>query len=358
MSITPRAGLGVFEGYHSAQVQAKVRLNTNESPFPPPPELLSRWQEKVVELSLNRYPDRSADALRSAIAKFHKVSQDMVFVANGSNEVIQTILLSFGTSGARAVSFEPTYAMYETIARVTNTSYSALERLEDFSISTQTLASDLKDLNPSVTFVCAPNNPTGIAEDSTTIDLLGSEAPGLVVIDEAYGQFSPISQVGRTLKFDNIAVVRTFSKIWSLAGMRIGYCIAPPPIVDILWKVALPYHLDSSKQLLATLCFDYVAEMEERVAFLVSQRIQLELALGELGIQYWPSSANFILFRPKGVDAADLWRRLLDKGVLIRDWSKWPRLANCLRVTVGTQSENDYFLEALTHSLNEMSASW
>ncbi len=351
VSPKPRSGLGVFEGYHSAQVAATVRLNTNESPFPPPPYLLSRWSDAVADLSLNRYPDRQATMLRRAIARFHNVEPETVFVANGSNEVIQTILLAYGGGEGKAASFEPTYAMYETISRVTATPYAAIERGADLRIDGQRLEADLSASGASVIFVCSPNNPTGMAEDPSLLSQLAADPDRLVVVDEAYGQFSPLSMVPEVASRDNLVVVRTFSKVWSLAGMRIGYAIAAPEVAEVLWKVALPYHVDSSKQLLALYSLDYVAEMEERVAQLVAEREHLAQRLSGLAVQQWPSAANFILFRPHDVDAGRLWEQLVERGILIRDWSKWPRLENCLRVTVGTESENRAFLEALEELL-------
>ena len=351
MKVSPRQGLGVFAGYHSAQVDAAIRLNTNESPFAPPEQLLKLWSEGVSQLALNRYPDRGAKRLRGAIADFHGVGPEMVFVANGSNEVIQTILLAYGTNGAVAASFEPTYAMYETIARVTGTAYRAIERGEDFLVDQRRLESELAEINPAVTFMCSPNNPTGLNESEAVVAALLELTPGLVVIDEAYGQFSPTSQVHKVQERDNLVVVRTFSKIWSLAGMRIGYCIGPEEIVELLWKVALPYHLDSSKQLIATLSFDFVKEMDERVAFLISERQRIEAALATLEVDFWPSNANFVLFRPRHIAGGELWKTLVSRGILVRDWSSWPRLGNCLRVTVGTSGENDAFINALSDAL-------
>ena len=351
MSPKPRSGLGVFAGYHSAQVAATVRLNTNESPFPPPPYLLRRWSEAVQDLSLNRYPDRQATLLREAIARFHQVEPETVFVANGSNEVIQSILLAYGGSEGKAASFEPTYAMYETISRVTATPYVAIERGPDLRIDAERLEADLAAAGASLVFVCSPNNPTGVPEEKEAFSALASDPERLVVVDEAYGQFSPQSMVSEVAAHSNLVVVRTFSKVWSLAGMRIGYAIAPPEVVEVLWKVALPYHVDSSKQLLALYSLDYVSEMEERVAQLVLERERMAERLAPLPLDQWPSAANFILFRPRRTDAGRLWTQLVERGILVRDWSKWPRLENCLRVTVGTEPENRAFLGALEELL-------
>ncbi len=346
---TPRSDLGVSKGYHSSQIDVRIRLNTNESPFPPPAELLERWSELVTKLPLNRYPDRHAIELCKDIARFHNVSSDMVFVANGSNEVLLNLLLSYGGKGAKALSFEPTYAMYETISRMTSTSYVALERDADFLIEARDLLQRVDEVDPEVIFLCQPNNPTGIIESDEILDILTDRGKSLIVVDEAYGQFCQESSIGRVNENENLVVVRTFSKIWALAGMRIGYCIANKEIIDVLWNVTLPYHLDMSKALLASLSFDYVPEMETRVSMLIHERERVSKELAVLGFTVWPSGTNFVLFRPNGVDGSKLWHRLVQEGILIRDWTSWPRLDNCLRVTIGTEYENDQFLAALSN---------
>ena len=160
--IEPRPGLGVGGGYHSPQLDVAVRLNTNESPFGPSVELLDKWHDEILNANLNRYPDRSASKLRQVISDYHGVSPDSVFVANGSNEVIQTILLTYGGPERRSASFEPTYAMYETISRTTGTNYFAFERDENLLIDTNKALSDFDENSIDVGFICSPNNPTGL----------------------------------------------------------------------------------------------------------------------------------------------------------------------------------------------------
>jgi histidinol-phosphate aminotransferase len=180
-------------------------------------------------------------------------------------------------------------------------------------------------------------------------------APGLVVVDEAYGQFGGTSALdlvrGSTPAADRTVVVRTFSKTWSLAGLRLGYLVGPPSVVQACEMVVLPYHLDSAKQLAGRLALSFVDEMEARVALLKEERGRIAAALAELPVQSWPSDANFILFRPTTTPAGEVWSRLLDASVLVRDCSEWPGLAGCLRVTVGLPPENDRFLAALSESL-------
>ncbi len=345
--IEPRAGLGVGGGYHSPQLDVSVRLNTNESPFSPSKELLERWYSEVTASNLNRYPDRSATKLRGVIASYHGVDPSSVFVANGSNEVIQTILLTYGGAGRRSASFEPTYAMYETISRTTGTSYFAFERDANFLIDGKSAISQFDDNEIDVGFLCSPNNPTGLLEDLDIALQLSSGGKRLVVVDEAYGQFNEVDSVQFAKGHSGIVVIRTFSKIWSMAGLRVGYAIGDPHVIENLWSVCLPYHFDTSKAKLAELAFEYVDEMEARVGFLRAERDRIMDFFETLPVTYWRSSANFILFRPDSIDGHKLWEMLLERSILVRDWSRWPRLDNCLRVTVGTAHENDLFMEAL-----------
>jgi histidinol-phosphate aminotransferase len=340
-----------MEGYHSPQVSCDVRLNTNESPFPPP----AAWQEvladHVAALDVRRYPDRSARKLREAIAEHHGVSPDNVFVANGSNEVLQTILLTYGGSGRTVLTFEPTYAMHGHIARTTGARLIDGPRRDDFTID-QGVALDLIAAEqPHVTFLCSPNNPTGLIEPRGLVEAVVDAAPGVVIVDEAYGQFADWS--AQTLLDEDraLCVSRTYSKTWAMAGVRLGYLLAPTWMIDEFDKVVLPYHLDSMKQEAGLLALRFAGEMRERVGELVHQRGVLNAGLAELPVHVWPSQANFILFRPLTLDANVLWQRLVDQSVLVRNCASWPGLAGCLRVTVGTAEENQRFLSAMRASL-------
>jgi histidinol-phosphate aminotransferase len=200
-----------------------------------------------------------------------------------------------------------------------------------------------------ITFVCSPNNPTGRAEPQEVVEKVLELAPGLVVVDEAYGQFSPWSAVSLVDDDEGLVVVRTFSKTWALAGLRLGYLIGPESLVADLERVVLPYHLSALTQAAGVLALKYRAEMEARVAAIVEERGRLAAGLAELPVEAWPSDANFILFRP--ADSQSAWQALLDRGVLVRDCAGWPGLDGCLRVTVGTPDENGAFLAALKEAL-------
>ncbi len=356
--IEPADNLGPTDGYHSPQVEVDVRLNTNESPLPPPPAFVDSLREALGDIDFHRYPDRHAHALRTGLADLHGTTPDRVFCANGSNEVLQTICLTFGGPGRTAAVFEPTYAMHAQIARLVGTTVVAGERGADFLLDLDEVEKVLNANRPEITFVCSPNNPTGRAESREVIERVLDVAPGVAVVDEAYGQFSPWSAVdlvsgdGANDRSDRpIAVVRTYSKTWSMAAARLGYVIGPDWFVAELEKRVLPYHLDTVKQVAGTLALKFRSEMEGRIAAIVEERGRISAALGELDVDAWPSDANFILFRPRRLDGHEVWKALVDRSVLVRDWSRWPRLQGCLRVTVGTPAENDAFLSALTEIL-------
>lgn len=346
-----RPDLARLSGYHSAQVDVEVRLNTNESPYGPPGAWRTEVAAAVAGLDLNRYPDREARALREAIARLHGVSVEQVFCANGSNEVLQSLLLAYGGPGRSVAVFEPTYQLHAHIARVTGTGVAVGRRTDDHALDLGGVAQVLAHAEPVVTFLCSPNNPTGRAEPPDVVDAVAALAPGLLVVDEAYGQFARSSALERVRHEDPedaaTVVVRTFSKTWSMAGVRLGYLVGPPEVVEACEAVVLPYHLDAVKQVAGRLALDHVEEMEERVSLLVEERGRIADVLGGLPVDTWPSEANFLLFRPRGRSAAVVWQGLVDRSVLVRDCSTWPGLSGCLRVTVGTREENDRFLEAL-----------
>lgn len=354
--VAARDDLGALEGYHSPQLDVSVRLNTNESPYPPPAEFVDRWLAELRAVPLNRYPDRGARDLRDALGRQLGQPPERLFCANGSNEVLQTLFLAYGGPGRRAAMFEPTYALHSHIARITGTDVVVGERRADFSIDVDDACALVAEQHPTIVFVCSPNNPTGTVEDLGTIEALLDATDGLVVVDEAYGEFAPRSALDLVRDNGRLVVVRTYSKVWSMAALRLGFAVAPPWVVEQLDDVVLPYHLAAATQIAGRVALDLGSAMHDRVDRLVSERERLFAALQSVDrVTAFPSGANFVLFKVHG-DGHALWQELVDRGVLVRDCSGWPRLQNCLRVTVGTPSENDAFLAALRESVREVAA--
>ncbi len=359
-----RDDLAALEGYHSPQVDVDVRLNTNEAPGPPPAGFADAVADAARSMDWHRYPDRGAVALRSALASLHGLDGGddpaaRVFCANGSNEVLQTILLTFAGPGRTVLTFEPTYAMHGHIARISGATTIDGVRSDGFLIDADHAVALIAEHRPSVTFVCSPNNPTGIAEPTESI-LAILEAvkavDGLLVVDEAYGQFAPWSAVDLLSSSDDLPLVvtRTYSKTWAMAGARLGYLLAAPWLVSELDKVVLPYHLDALKQAAGLAALEFLDDMEQRVASIVEERGRIEVNLNDLGCEVWPSGANFVLFRPpadSGLTGDAVWQGLLDRSVLVRNTASWDHLDGCLRVTVGTAEDNTVFLTALNEVL-------
>ncbi len=352
----PRDDLRALTGYHSPQVDVEVRLNTNESPFPPPAAFVARWLAELGSVPLHRYPDRSARLLREALGASFGVPSSRVLCANGSNEVLQSLLLTYGGPGRRALVFEPTYALHAHIARITGTEVVVAERDPDtFAVDPDAARAAIERFRPHVVLLCDPNNPTGTSDGSQVLDALldaSSDAgPALVVVDEAYGEFARASAVERVSDDRPLVVARTYSKVWSMAALRLGYAVGPEAVLAEVESVLLPYHLDAPTQLAGVLALDYQAEMKARISLLVEERERLFGALEDLpGVTPYPSGANYLLFRVHG-DGHAVWEGLVERGVLVRDFSRRPRLAECLRVTVGTRAENSRFLDALAEVL-------
>ncbi len=349
----PRPDLQTLSGYHSPQLDVTVRLNTNESPFPPPAAFVDAWVAELRAADLNRYPDRGAEQLRGGIADHLGQPPARVFAANGSNEVLQTLLLTYGGPERRALLFEPTYALHAHIARITGTPVVTGHRNDHFGIDLPNALELIERESPEIVFVCSPNNPSGTVEALATIAAIADAAPGLVIVDEAYGEFAPESAL-RLIDNDRALVVtRTYSKVWSLAALRLGFAVGPQWLIEELDKVVLPYHLDVATQAAGRVALQFVDEMQGRVHHLVEERERIFAALrDEPLVEVFPSGANFLLFRCATGGRA-VWDGLVARGVLIRDFSSWPGVEDCLRVTVGTPEENDRFLSSLDEVLRE-----
>jgi histidinol-phosphate aminotransferase len=349
-----RPSLAQLSPYGAPQVEADASLNTNENPFPLSPALVAAISAKISEVaaSLNRYPDRDAIALRTSLAQYinKQSATDFdhvnIWAANGSNEIIQSLFLAFG--GGSAIGFNPSYSMHPLIARVTSTPWIDGKRRDDFSLDIESAIDQVERERPSLTFITTPNNPTGEAISISAIEKLAAVTPGLLVIDEAYAEFSDIeSAVTLIKKFPHLVVIRTMSKAFSFAGARVGYLVAHPSVIDAMKLVRLPYHLSSLTQSAALVALEFQDELLSGVAQLRQQRESVASSLREMGLDVLPSQANFLLFTGFSSPTAELWQAMLDRGVLIRDVG----LSGYLRTTIGTGAENEKFLYALQECL-------
>jgi histidinol-phosphate aminotransferase len=331
------------EPYAAPQLEVKARLNTNECPYPLPEAFRDDLARAIASLDLHRYPAREAEGLRARLAELHAHRLEGTWCANGSNEVIQQLLQAYGGPGRRAVIFEPTYAMHRRIAWVTNTEVVRRDLTEPWLLR----AFDVEDAGQAgadVVFVCSPNNPTGNAQPLEVIEQLADRTHALVVVDEAYGEFGGASATELLPRFPNLAVVRTFSKAFALAGARLGYCLTAPEVVEDMRRVRLPYHLSALAQAAGLVALDHRDEALEILEVVREQRERILETLPGLGAEVFPSDANFVLFRPPR-PAEEVWQGLLDRGVLVRDFTSL--IPQALRVTAGAPQEVDLFLSAL-----------
>ncbi|MEV0693300.1 histidinol-phosphate transaminase [Streptomyces sp. NPDC050388] len=340
--------------YGAPQLDVPVRLNTNENPYPLPEPLVERIAERVREAArhLNRYPDRDAVELRTRLAEYltktgsHPVDVRNVWAANGSNEVIQQLLQTFGGPGRRAIGFEPSYSMHGLIARGTGTEWISGPRGDDFTVDVPAAEKAIAEHRPDVVFVTTPNNPTGNAVPAETVLALYEAAqaakPSMLVVDEAYVEFSHGDSLLPLLEGrPNLVVSRTMSKAFGAAGLRLGYLAAHPAVVDAVQLVRLPYHLSAITQATALAALEHTDTLLKYVEQLKRERDRLVTELRGLGYDVTASDANFVQFGTFA-DAHVVWQKILDRGVLVRDNGVPGRL----RVTAGTPAENDAFLDA------------
>ena len=345
--------------YGAPQLDVPVRLNTNENPFPPSPELAQAVGQAVAEAtgSLNRYPDREAWALREDLAAYLlresgvTVEPAMVWPANGSNEVMQHIFSAFGGPGRLAMGFSPTYSMYEQYARDTLTRYRTVGRRPDFGLDAAMVVAAMIGGSPDIVILTSPNNPTGTALSLDVVSAACAMSTGIVVVDEAYAEFRrPGTPTALTLleAHPNLVVTRTMSKAFALAGARVGYAVAAPEAIDALRLVRLPYHLSSVTQAVARTALAFSDELLGQVDLLRAERDALVAWLRDQGLRAVDSDANFILFG-EFTDRHRAWQALLDRGVLVREVGP----EGWLRVTVGTPDDNQALRAALIEVIAE-----
>jgi len=337
--------------YGAPQLDVPVRLNTNETPLPPPARFLSALAERLGSLELNRYPDRDAVALRAALGAREGLATARVWAANGSNEVLLQLMQAYGGAGRRALIFRPGYSMYPELCRTTATTADVVELADDGRLTVGIVAGAVREAvaahPPTITLLANPNNPTGALIGHDVIRALHAAVPGLVVVDEAYIEFAPEGASSRVLldELPRLVVSRTFSKAFRLAGLRLGYLLGPARVVEDLLRVRLPYHLDAITQLAGLVALEQEPEFLDHRQQTAEERDRMAAAIRSLdGVEVLPSSANFLLLR---TDRTDVFDRLLEHGVLVRDLSSAVGRPGTWRVTVGTPLENERLITAL-----------
>jgi len=332
---------GYVPGEQPGPGERVVKLNTNENPYPPSPRVLDVLRETDWSL-LRKYPDPMANAVRRIVAERFDVPPERVLCGNGSDELLTLCLRAFVGEGERVAYPTPTYSLYPVLAEIQGARVVEVPTGPDFAVPLD----DLATADARLLFLCNPNAPTGVHMPDQDVLDLADRFDGVLVVDEAYADFGPGSVIPAVEGCDNVLVLRTLSKSYSLAGLRFGYAVGPVGLVAGLAKCKDSYNCDAVSIEAAGAALRDRAWMLANVERVRDERGRLTDALAERGFGVTPSEANFVLARPPGGEAAALYDGLKDRGILVRYWNR-PRLDDKVRITVGTPEENDALLAAI-----------
>ena len=340
--------------YTLAAREAVVKINQNENPYDVPEGFKRRVLDLALSRPWSRYPDFDPKELVERLAKFSGWKADGILAGNGSNELIEALLLVTVGPGTRVIIPEPTFTLYALLTKILGGEAIRVALGPELEYVPEELRKVRRELAAPITIVCSPNNPTGGILPAEEVSRLCEEADGLVVVDEAYHEFSGQSVVPLLERHPNLIVLRTFSKAMALAGLRLGYLLASPEIVREVNKARLPYNLNFFSQAVATAALDDWDSLRGNVDKIVASREDLLYRLYRVpGVRPFPSKANFILLELLEADPKTVFESVYRRGVLVRDVTSYPRLQRCLRVSVGSEPENEAFLSALRHALEE-----
>ena len=345
LSALARPELETLIPYNVPVSTARVRLADNENPYDFPEEVRELIFKAALNAEFNRYPDPNADRLREKIAEYLDVPSDYITVGNGSDELIMSAMLAFGAGAAFAVA-TPTFSMYGIHGQVAGAKGIAVPRLADFSLDVARLSTVAADPKVKLIVLCNPNSPTGNLTPPEIIERILAKSNAVVLVDEAYAEFSGITVAPLLGRYPNLVILRTFSKAFSLAGLRVGYLLATGAVLRELLKVKPPYNLNAFSQIAALTVLEHRHLFQTRVKAILIQREKLLEGMAALpGVEVFPTVTNFILFSTK-LPSLQVYNALIERGVQLR-YLNDPALAACLRVTVGTEKENAAFLSAL-----------
>lgn len=336
--------------YDPKYIPADMFMSANENPLDVADDIRRDIERAIRKVSFNRYPDPLANELRDMIAEANGLERDWVLVGNGGDELLFDTALAWGGPGRTYLNLPPTFSVYAANARLTNTQIVDIPRLgaPDFAIDEDAVLSRVSDTaNPiDFTIVASPNNPTGLRAPHDFMEKLLGATDALVMADEAYFEFSRMTTRPLLANNENLVILRTFSKAFSLAGVRLGYILANPAVIKEYLKVRQPYSVDAVSQAIGHVVFENRAKFEPGIRQIIDERERVMEGLKKIpGVVPYPSDSNWILFAVE--EAAEAWRYLYDHGILVRDFSSTPMLEGTLRVTIGTPEQNDAFLSYL-----------
>ena len=342
-----------LDGYASPPQKAfKVKLNQNESPFDIPDELKNRCIQRIEQLAWNRYPINNSQLLRDKLAARHGIKPDQILLGNGSNQLFQTLLTAVLSPGDGILLTPPTFSLYQLFAKIYDASIIEVMHPPDESYPLDTVLEKIQLEKPRLVIVCSPNNPTGAELALSDVEKICQNTPGLVLFDEAYGEFSDRDAVSRVQHHENLVISRTFSKAFSVAGLRFGYLIAQRSVIQQLGKVNLPFNVNVFTEQVVMELLNHQSDLMQHVQYLQTERDRVYALIQRIsGLTVYPSAANYLLLN--GPDDLDLFEALKKHGILVRDVSSYPLLQGHQRVTIGDKEENDLFLKALQMIMQE-----
>ncbi|MEW5756994.1 MAG: histidinol-phosphate transaminase [Pseudomonadota bacterium] len=348
-----RPEIRAMSAYHVPDAAGYIKLDAMENPYTWPEALRQSWLAELAHVDVNRYPDPAASQLSVRLRAAMGIPADMGLVlGNGSDELIQMLAMAVAAPGRAVLAPQPSFVMYDMIARFVGMKYIGVPLRTDFSLDLPAMLEAIDLHQPSLVFLAYPNNPSGNLFYEREIEQIIQASPGLVIVDEAYHAFAGSSFMDRLGEFDNLLVMRTLSKL-GLAGLRLGLLAGPPAWIEQIDKVRLPYNINVLTQHSADFALRHAHVFAEQTKAICAERENLYRALCKRkGLTVYPSKANFILFRAPAGRAGEIFARLKQAGILIKNLSgAGGALADCLRVTVGTPEENAAFLAALTEAL-------
>lgn len=351
-----RPEIRALSAYHVPDSTGLIKLDAMENPYAWPPELLRAWQGELASAALNRYPDPQAKILKERLRAAMRIPDGVeLLLGNGSDEIIQMLALAVGGPGRVILAPEPGFVMFRMIATLTGTGYAGVPlRAPDFALDAEAMRAAIRQHRPALVFLASPNNPTGNRFDERAMRAVIEDAPGLVVVDEAYYPFCDGDCLGWLADYEHLLVMRTVSKL-GLAGLRLGLIAGHASWLQELDKTRLPYNINVLTQVSARFALEHAQAFAAQAAAIRAERTPLAQALARLpGVTVYPSEANFILFRTPAGRAGAIHGLLRTAGVLIKNLDgSHPALADCLRVTVGKPDENQAFLAALKAAVTQ-----
>jgi len=340
--------------YTLRRYEHKIKVNQNENPFDVPREIKDYVLALARERSWSRYPDLAAGELKSKLSEYAGWPEEGILVGNGSNELIQAIMIATLGPGKRLTIPVPTFTLYGMMARALGAEVIEVPLRTDYSFDVDAILEAVEDPGADLLVISSPNNPTGCLMDPADVERVVSSTEALVVLDEAYYEFSQVTCVPLMRRHDNLVILRTFSKAFSMAGLRVGYFLGAPELAAQISKCQLPYNLNFFSQAAAVKLLENRDALFDRIDYIRRQRDILYERMGNMeGLKPYRSWANFILFETDMLPAKEVFERLLSRGILVRDVSSYPMLSKALRVSVGTEEENGRFIEAMEDILGE-----